>query len=148
MILSINITVLPGHRKVLTAPHPNFRQKLPPKVRKSKVRSFFSMSVCLFVQEESPFVSLLSARAAPLVKKRQYLAQCEKRGTASKRVLILRTWSLMRTFLAFWVLIFTTLVSFTQRMSIQSACIHICRHRFRLTLLANFDFDLCLHINF
>ena len=73
--------------------------------------------------------------------------------TASKRVLILRTWSLIRTF--FWhfgsslgpysyfrVLIFTILVSFTQRMSIQSACIHICRHWFRFTLLANFDFDL------
>ena len=67
----------------------------------------------------------------------------QTKGTASKRVLILRTWSLIRTFLAFWVLIFTTLVSFTQRMSIQSACIHICRHRFRFTLLANFDFDLC-----
>ena len=48
----------------------------------------------------------------------------------------------------FRVLIFTILVSFTQRMSIQSACIHICRHRFRFTLLANFDFDLCLRINF
>ena len=41
--------------------------------------------------------------------------------TVSKRVLILRTWSLIRTFLAFWVLIFTILVSFVQRMSIQSA---------------------------
>ena len=37
-------------------------------------------------------------------------------STVSKRVLILRTW----TFLAFWVLIFTILVSFTQRMSIVS----------------------------
>ena len=78
--------------------------------------------------------------------------------TVSKRVLIFRTWSLIRTFLAFWVLIgslfifqgpyFTILVSFTQRMSIESACIHICMHRFRFTLLANFDFDLCLRINF
>ena len=49
-----------------------------------------------------------------------------------------------------WVLtyIFTILVSFMQRMSIQSACLYICRHRFRFTLLANFDFDLCLRINF
>ena len=50
--------------------------------------------------------------------------------TVSKRVLILRTWSLIWTFLAFLgpylyfrVLIFTFLASFTQRMSIQSACI-------------------------
>ena len=50
--------------------------------------------------------------------------------TVSKRVLILRTGSLIRTFLAFWVLlyyfrvlIFTVLASFTQRMSIQPACI-------------------------
>ena len=33
-------------------------------------------------------------------------------------------------------------------MSIQSVCIQICRHRFRFTLLANFDFYLCLRINF
>ena len=56
--------------------------------------------------------------------------------------------SLLGPHLYFRVLIFTILVSFTQRMSIQSACIHICRHRFRFTLLANFDFDLCLRINF
>ena len=45
----------------------------------------------------------------------------------------------------FRVLIFTILVSFTQRMSIQSACI---QQWFRFKLLANFDFYLCLCINF
>ena len=30
----------------------------------------------------------------------------QNKGTVSKRVLILRTWSLIRTFLAFWVLIY------------------------------------------
>ena len=41
--------------------------------------------------------------------------------------------------------IFSVLASFTQRMSIQS---HICRHWFRFTMLANFDCNLCLRINF
>ena len=36
----IGIADLPGHRKVLTAPHPIFRQKLPPKARQSKVCHF------------------------------------------------------------------------------------------------------------
>merc|ERR1711940_443922 len=43
------------------------------------------------------------------------------------------------------VLIFTVWASFTQRMSIQSACI---QQWFRFKLLANFDFYLCLRINF
>ena len=66
--------------------------------------------------------------------------------TVSKRVLILRHFgSLMGPYLHFRVLIFTILVSFTQRMSIQS---HICRHWFRFNLLTQFDFYLCLRINF
>ena len=48
-------------------------------------------------------------------------------------------------YLYFRVLIFTVLASFTQRMSIQSACI---QQWFRFKLLANFDFYLCLRINF
>ena len=48
-------------------------------------------------------------------------------------------------YLYFRVLIFPILVSFTLRMSIQS---HICRHWFRFTMLANFDCNLCLRINF
>ena len=43
------------------------------------------------------------------------------------------------------VLIFTVLASFAQIMSIQSACI---QQWFRFKLLANFDFYLCLCINF
>ena len=48
-------------------------------------------------------------------------------------------------FFYFRVLIFTFLASFTQRMSIQSSCI---QQWFRFKLLANFDFYLCLRINF
>ena len=51
----------------------------------------------------------------------------------------------MGPYLYFRVLIFTFLASFTQRMSIQSACI---QQWFRFKLLANFDFYLCLRINF
>ena len=51
----------------------------------------------------------------------------------------------MGLYLYFRVLIFTFLASFTQRMSIQSACI---QQWFRFKLLANFDFYLCLRINF
>ena len=51
----------------------------------------------------------------------------------------------MGPYLYFRVLIFTFLASFTQRMSIQSACI---QQWFRFKLLANFDFHLCLRINF
>ena len=51
----------------------------------------------------------------------------------------------MGPFLYFRVLIFTFLALFTQRMSIQSACI---QQWFRFKLLANFDFYLCLRINF
>ena len=51
----------------------------------------------------------------------------------------------MGPYLYFRVLIFTFLASFTQRMSIQSACI---QQWFRFKLLANFDFFLCLRINF
>ena len=51
----------------------------------------------------------------------------------------------MGPYLYFRVLIFTVLASFTQRMSIQSACI---QQWFRFKLLANFDFYLCLRINF
>ena len=77
------------------------------------------------------------------------------RSTVSKRVLILRTWSLFRTFLAFWVLYGSLFIfqgpyfhyfsSFTQRMPIQSACI---QQWFRFKLLANFDFHLCLRFDF
>ena len=51
----------------------------------------------------------------------------------------------MGPYLYFRVLIFTVLASFTQRMSIQSACI---QQWFRFKLLANFDFYLCLRNNF
>ena len=51
----------------------------------------------------------------------------------------------MGPYLYFRVLIFTVLASFTQGMSIQSACI---QQWFRFKLLANFDFYLCLRINF
>ena len=73
-------------------------------------------------------------------------------STASKRVLILRTWSLIRTFLAFWVLI-GSLFIFQGRYFhyfgfIQAKLSHICKHWFWFTLLANFDFYLCLRINF
>ena len=51
----------------------------------------------------------------------------------------------MGPYLYFRVLIFTFLASFTQRMSIQSARI---QQWFRFKLLANFDFYLCLRINF
>ena len=51
----------------------------------------------------------------------------------------------MGPYLYFRVLIFTFLASFTQKMSIQSACI---QQWFRFKLLANFDFYLCLCINF
>ena len=74
-------------------------------------------------------------------------------ATVSKRVLILRTWSLVRSligslmgpYLYFRVLIFTVLASVTQRMLIQSAYI---QEWFRFKLLANFDFYLCLRINY
>ena len=51
----------------------------------------------------------------------------------------------MGPYLYFRVLIFTFLASFTQRMSIQSACI---QQWFWFKLLAKFDFYLCLRINF
>ena len=69
--------------------------------------------------------------------------------TVSKRFLILRTWSLIRTFLVFWVLIHISgslfSISFTHKMSIQSACI---QQWFRFKLLENFDFYLWLCNNF
>ena len=72
--------------------------------------------------------------------------------TASKRVLILRTWSLIRTFLAFWVLIGSLFIFqgpyFHYFGFIHAKNVNICRHWFRFTLLANFDFYLCLCINF
>ena len=51
----------------------------------------------------------------------------------------------MGPYLYFRVLIFTVLASLTQRMSIQSACI---QQWFRFKLFSNFDFYLCLCINF
>ena len=69
-------------------------------------------------------------------------------STVSKRVLILRTWSLIRTFLAFWVLIFISGSLFSLFWLHSRKECHICRHWFRFTLLANFDFYLCLRINF
>ena len=51
----------------------------------------------------------------------------------------------MGPYLYFRVLIFTVLASFTQRMSIQSACI---QQWSWFKLLANFDYYLCLRINF
>ena len=51
----------------------------------------------------------------------------------------------MGPYLYFRVLIFTVLASFTQRMSIQSACI---QQWFRFKLLANFDLYISLSINF
>ena len=51
----------------------------------------------------------------------------------------------MGPYLYFRVLIFTVLASLTQRMSIQSACI---QQWFRFKLFSNFDFYLCLRINF
>ena len=51
----------------------------------------------------------------------------------------------MGIYLYFRVLNFTVLASITQRMSIQSACI---QQWFRFKLFSNFDFYLCLHINF
>ena len=68
--------------------------------------------------------------------------------TVSKRVLILRTWSLIRTFLAFWVLIYISGSLFSLFWLHSRELSHICRHWFRFTLLANFDFYLCLRINF
>ena len=60
--------------------------------------------------------------------------------TVSKRVLILRTWSLIRAFLAFWVLIYISgslfsLFWFHPRKECQFSLAW-----FRSTLLANFDF--------
>merc|ERR1719209_1091505 len=51
----------------------------------------------------------------------------------------------MGPYLYFRVLIFTFLASFMQKMSIQYACI---QQWFQFKLLANFDFYLCLRINF
>ena len=51
----------------------------------------------------------------------------------------------MGPYLYFRVLIFTVMASLTQRMSIQSACI---QQWFRFKLFSNFDFYLCLRINF
>ena len=74
-----------------------------------------------------------------------------KESTVSKRVLNLRTWSLIRTF--FGILgpyyISGSLFSlfwFHSRKECQF--FHICRHWFWFALLANFDFYLCLRINF
>ena len=66
----------------------------------------------------------------------------------SKRVLILRSWSLIRTFLAFGVLIYISGSLFSLFWLHSRELSHICRHWFRFTLLANFDFYLCLRINF
>ena len=68
--------------------------------------------------------------------------------TVPKRVLILRTWSLIRTFLAFWVLIYISGSLFSLFWLHSRKECHICRHWFQFTLLANFDFYLCLRINF
>ena len=51
----------------------------------------------------------------------------------------------MGPYLYFRVLNFTVLASLTQRMSIQFACI---QQWFRFKLFSNFDFYLCLCINF
>ena len=71
---------------------------------------------------------------------------CLQKGPYFKDLLLNKDlFGILGPYLYFRVLIFTILVSFTQRMSIQS---HICRHWFRFTLLANFNFYLCLRTNF
>ena len=69
---------------------------------------------------------------------------CLQKGPYFKDLLLNKDlFGILGPYLYFRVLIFSILGSFTQRMSIQS---HICRHWFRLTLLANFDFYLCLRV--
>ena len=66
----------------------------------------------------------------------------ESQYTVSKRVLTLRT------FLAFWVLNYISGSLFSLFWFHSRILSHICSHWFRFTLLANFDFYLCLRINF
>ena len=71
-----------------------------------------------------------------------YLLFIKEDCTVSKRVLILRTWSLIRAFLAFWVLIYVSgsLFSLLWFHSHKECRFSLCRHWFWSTLLANFDF--------
>ena len=50
--------------------------------------------------------------------------------------------------MAFWVLIYISGSLFSLFWLHSRELSHICRHWFRFTLLANFDFYLCLRINF
>ena len=50
--------------------------------------------------------------------------------------------------MAFWVLIYISGSLFSLSWFHSRKECHICRHWFRFTLLANFDVQLCLRINF
>ena len=74
------------------------------------------------------------------------LVHCLQKGPQFKDLVKNKDlFGILGPYLYFRVLVFTSQASFTQRILIQSACI---QQWFWFKLLANFDFYLCLRINF